>query len=104
MEAGGGKDEERRSKLDFERAVDLFEGMEDESVAKERERPASPPQRRGSLLRGETARGWLFLQPLVAIPAALALSTIPWPWRFSIIAVQWWILVCMKTKMYFVSP
>ena len=56
------------------------------------------------LLRGETARVWLFLQPLVAIPAALALSTIPWPWRFSIIAVQWWILVCMKTKMYFVSP
>jgi len=71
MEAGGGKDEERRSKLDFERAVDLFEGMEDESVAKERERPASPPQRRGSLLRGETAQRVLVAIPWIAFAIAI---------------------------------
>jgi phosphatidate cytidylyltransferase len=63
VESGGGREEERRSKLDFERAVDLFEGMDDEPVAKRRERPAPRPPRRGSVLGGETAQ-----RVLVAIP------------------------------------
>jgi hypothetical protein len=56
------------------------------------------------LLRGETARVWMFLQPWLAIPAALAISTLPWTWRVAMFAMQWWILVCLKTKMYFVGP
>ncbi len=56
------------------------------------------------LLRGETARVWLFLQPLIIIPAAIELARVAWPWRFGILAMQWWILVCLKAKMSFIEP
>jgi hypothetical protein len=56
------------------------------------------------LLPGETARVWLFLQPLLIVPAAIELATVSWPWRFSIFTVQWWIVVCLKAKMAFVEP
>lgn len=55
------------------------------------------------LLRGETARVWLFLQPLVIVPVALELSRVPWLWRLAIFAVQWGIVVCLKAKMLFVD-
>ena len=56
------------------------------------------------LLRGETARVWLFLQPLLVVPVALELSRVAWPWRLSLLAAHWWVLVCVKAKMSFVEP
>jgi hypothetical protein len=56
------------------------------------------------LLRGEAARVWLFLQPLLMAPAGVELARFRWPWRIAILAVQWWILVCVKAKMAFLEP
>jgi len=56
------------------------------------------------LLRGEAARVWLFLQPLLVVPVAVELSRQRRSWRISIFAMQWWILVCMKAKMSFIEP
>lgn len=56
------------------------------------------------LLRGETARVWLFLQPLLVVPVALELSRLSWRWKLSIFAVQWLVLVCLKANMSFVNP
>lgn len=56
------------------------------------------------LLRGEAARVWLFLQPLLMAPAGVELARFRWPWRVAILAVQWWILVCVKAKMAFLEP
>ena len=56
------------------------------------------------LLRGETARVWLFLQPLLIVPVALELSQAKWRWRLAIFAVQWWVLACLKAKMTFLEP
>jgi hypothetical protein len=55
------------------------------------------------LLRGETARVWLFLQPLLAVPVALELVRAPWQRRLGIFALQWWILACLKAKMTFLD-
>jgi hypothetical protein len=55
-------------------------------------------------LRGETARLWLFCQPLLAVPVALELSSYRWRWRIAIFATQWWVLVCLKSRMFFVGP
>jgi hypothetical protein len=56
------------------------------------------------LLRAETARVWLFLQPFLVIPAALVLTR----WRTSdravFFALQWLIVVVLKAKMAFVVP
>ena len=54
-------------------------------------------------LRGETARVWLFLQPLLAVPVALEIGRQRWSWRLSIFALQWWILVCLDAKMTFLD-
>ena len=56
------------------------------------------------LLRGETARVWLFLQPLVVVPVALELGRVRWPWRMALFTMQWWLLVVIKAKMSFVEP
>ena len=56
------------------------------------------------LLRGEAARIWIFLLPLLAVPAALELARFSRPWRLSIFVLQWWIVVCLKAKMSFVNP
>lgn len=56
------------------------------------------------LLRGETARVWIFLQPLVIAPVAMELCRFRWGWRISMFTLQWWILVCLKAKMTFVNP
>jgi hypothetical protein len=52
----------------------------------------------------ETARVWLFLQPLVVVPVALVLAATRWHWRLAILAMQWWILVCLKANMDFLVP
>jgi hypothetical protein len=56
------------------------------------------------LLRGETARVWLFLQPLLVVPVALELARLRKPWLFAILGMQWWILVLIKAKMSFIEP
>ena len=56
------------------------------------------------LLRGETARVWLFLQPLLVVPVALELARVRWPWRISLLTMQWWLLVLIKSKMSFIEP
>ena len=56
------------------------------------------------LLRGETARVWLFAQPLLVVPVAIELTQAPWRWKLSIFALQWWILACLKAKMTFLEP
>ena len=53
------------------------------------------------VLRGEAARVWLFLQPLLLMPAALELSRFRGRWRASLFTMQWMILVCLKAKMLF---
>lgn len=56
------------------------------------------------VLRGEAARVWLFLQPLLIVPAALELSRFRGRWRTALFAMQWLILVCLKAKMLFIRP
>jgi hypothetical protein len=56
------------------------------------------------LLRGETARIWMFLQPMLVVPVALELARLRWTWRLSILTVQWWLLVLIKAKMSFIEP
>ncbi len=56
------------------------------------------------LLRGETARVWLFLQPMLVVPVSLELAETPWNWQLSIFALQWWVLAFLKAKMTFLEP
>jgi phosphatidate cytidylyltransferase len=70
MESGEkGRGEGRR--LDFERAVDLFEGLDDEPATAEREQAAPRPPRRRSPLRGETARRIVVALPWIAFAIAI---------------------------------
>lgn len=55
------------------------------------------------LLRGETARVWLFAQPLLVVPVALEIVRLPWRWKVAIFGLQWFILVCLKAKMTFLD-
>lgn len=56
------------------------------------------------VLRGEAARVWLFLQPLVVVPAALELARFEWRWRLAIFSMQWLIVVVLKANVGFVNP
>jgi hypothetical protein len=56
------------------------------------------------VLRGEAARLWLFLQPLILVPAALEVSRFPWRWRLAILAAEWAVVACLKANMSFVIP
>ena len=56
------------------------------------------------LLRAETARVWLFLQPFLVIPAALVLARWKPTDRAAFFALQWLIVVVLKAKMAFVIP
>jgi hypothetical protein len=56
------------------------------------------------MLRGEAARVWLFLQPLVVVPVAVELHRFRWRWRIAIFSMQWLIVVCLKAKMFFIVP
>jgi hypothetical protein len=56
------------------------------------------------LLRAETARVWLFLQPFLVIPAALVLARWKTSDRAAFFALQWLIVVVLKAKMAFVIP
>jgi|HubBroStandDraft_2_1064218.scaffolds.fasta_scaffold06924_3 hypothetical protein len=56
------------------------------------------------VLRGEAARVWLFLQPLLIVPAALELARFRGRWRTALFSMQWLILACLKAKMLFIRP
>jgi hypothetical protein len=54
------------------------------------------------LLRAETARVWLFLQPLLLVPAGLALATLSRKERGAVVWVQWLTVVALKCRMWFI--
>ena len=56
------------------------------------------------LLRAETARVWLFLQPFVVVPAALALSGFGQPGRYAVLALQWSIVAALIGRVAFIAP
>jgi len=56
------------------------------------------------LLRAETARVWLFLQPFLVIPAALVLARWRTSDRAAFFALQWLIVVVLEARMAFVIP
>ena len=70
MGLGEGREEEGH-RFDFERAVDLFEGLDDEPTGSERRQPPRPP-RRGNVLSGETARRIVVALPWIAFAIAIA--------------------------------
>lgn len=56
------------------------------------------------LLRAETARVWLFLQPFVIVPAAIALSRFGTHERQAIVLMQWFIAAVLASRLSFISP
>lgn len=54
------------------------------------------------LIRTETARVWLFLQPFVIIPAGLALSKLEKQDICLLFLILWFTLVIIKSNMYFI--
>lgn len=56
------------------------------------------------LLRGETARLWLFLQPFAIVPASRELLRFDVRGRLLVFAVQWLIVAVMVCRMSFVEP
>ena len=85
--------EERRG-IDFERAVDLFEGLEDEPAARE-PRPPQPPAGRRAL-RGETARRILVAIPWILFAIAITVAG-GLPFTVAMVAIG---LICLRE--YFV--
>ncbi len=55
------------------------------------------------LLRAETARVWLFLQPFLVLPAALELARSPRVMKYGFFALQWLIVVALKSRMAFIQ-
>jgi phosphatidate cytidylyltransferase len=71
MESGqGGRGERQPRRGEFDRAIDLFEGLEDDGIVEERGEAAPPPRR--AALRGETARRILVAIPWIAFTIAIA--------------------------------
>jgi hypothetical protein len=56
------------------------------------------------LLRAETARVWLFLQPFLVVPAALALSGFGRHARLAVLALQWSIVAALIGRVAFIAP
>ncbi|MBN8728203.1 MAG: hypothetical protein J0H15_10965 [Xanthomonadales bacterium] len=56
------------------------------------------------LLRTETARVWLFLQPFMLVPAGLALARFTPRQQALLIGVHWWVLVIMVARLSFIDP
>lgn len=55
-------------------------------------------------LAGETARVWLFLQPLLIVPAGLELALLRAPARAAVHGLHWLVLVVMACKLDFIVP
>jgi hypothetical protein len=56
------------------------------------------------LLQGETARLWMFLQPLVVVPAGLELARWAVAERAGVLGLQWAIVAIVKAKLWFLWP
>lgn len=56
------------------------------------------------LFRSEITRLWLFLQPLVVIPAGLELARLSTAQRFAVFLMLWLNLVVIKANMSFIIP
>lgn len=85
--------EEGRRRFDLERAIDLFEGLEDEEPSAEEGKPSpSRPPRRRSPLRGETARRVLVALPWIAFAIAIAVLGGP-IFALSMVAIG---LLCLR--------
>ena len=67
----GDEREEEGHRFDFERAVDLFEGLDDEPETPTPRGPAPRPPRRRNVLGGETARRVLVAIPWIAFAIAI---------------------------------
>lgn len=67
----GSDGEERRPGFDFERAADLFEGIDDDPVVEQPRKPAPRPPRKRSVLRGETVRRIVVVIPWIAFTIAI---------------------------------
>lgn len=71
MESGHGESEERRPRTsEFDRAIDLFEGLDDDAPP-ERPPEPKPRERRRNVLRGETARRVFVAIPWIAFAIAI---------------------------------
>jgi phosphatidate cytidylyltransferase len=92
----GGEERPPRKGFDFERAADLFEGIDDDPVVEERQRPAVREPRRRSPLRGETARRVLVSIPWIAFAIAITVAG-GVPFALAMIAIG---LLCLRE--YFV--
>jgi phosphatidate cytidylyltransferase len=90
--------EEGRRGIDFERAVDLFEGLEDEDVEREPREPQPPPGRRA--LRGETARRILFAIPWILFAIAITVAG-GLPFTVAMVAIG---LVCLREYFVMTAP
>jgi phosphatidate cytidylyltransferase len=100
VESGEGGGEVGRRRLDFERAVDLFEGLEDEPVAEEPSRPPQRPPRRRSPLRGETARRVVVAIPWIAF--AIAITVLGGlPFALAMVAIG---LLCLREYFVMTAP
>jgi hypothetical protein len=55
------------------------------------------------LFAGETDREWLFLAPLIAVPAGVEIARLSLRWRLAIFTMQGWILICMRAKISFIE-
>jgi hypothetical protein len=56
------------------------------------------------LLRCETARVWLFLQPLLMVPVGIELSRFNKAFQYVLLLLLFAILVSIKANMWFISP
>jgi hypothetical protein len=54
------------------------------------------------LLRAETARVWLFLQPLAVIPAGAELSRWSPGWRAALIGALFFALAAVRARLIFI--
>ncbi len=55
------------------------------------------------LLRQESGRVWLFLQPFMVLPAALELARSPGAMGYGFFALQWPIVVALRSGMTFIQ-
>jgi phosphatidate cytidylyltransferase len=97
-----GNEERRPSRADFDRAIDLFEGLDDEPVAEERPVPAPRPERRrwGSVLRGETARRVFVAIPWIAF--AIAITVLGGlPFAVALVGIG---LICLREFFAMTAP
>jgi phosphatidate cytidylyltransferase len=93
--------EERRRSPDFERAVDLFEGLDDEPVAEPGPRKREPRRpRRRNPLRGETFRRILVAMPWIVFAIAIVVAG-GLPFTLAIIVLG---LICMRELAAMAAP